>query len=523
MMRKPLVSTLFTCLLATLAACREDDPPPVFVELLGRPVALDDQLLFTDARQQYAYLLDVAAAEPKAETIRIGLPPRAVVTERRREHDEALVLCSGRRADGARDAAPAALVRITTEGQSHVYELGTTPFNAVTQSEDGRYAIVYRTGTTDSRTLDNPNELVVVDLDKLPDAAGAVTRKTPDGLGHTLTRVLVSPTLRIAEQDRRLLVVLSAAEVTLFDLTHLDRRATIVQLDESRQIEPEQVVWSKSNPTLYVRARSSDNIFMFRFEAHDNDALGNDFRPTINPLSGGDGPRDIALFGTGSAERLLVVAEQSSQVLVIDPSSSKTTALALQKPAQRILLFEGVSPSDTRVQTRALLYSEKQQAITFVDPEDLSESPEEKLETIQVSSPVTGLFPLLAEGRVMLLQMQGVTLLNLGERTLTPISASAVLTQEAPLFDSERKRLWVGLSQQPWIGTLDIESGMTDEIRLDAAVHSLVPLLGLGRLAVVHADALGYVTLVDLERPAPEHAISVRGFFSSNIFDRGRR
>ncbi|HEY2735874.1 MAG TPA: hypothetical protein VGI70_17875, partial [Polyangiales bacterium] len=252
------------------------------------PVALDHQLLFVESANQFAYLLDVQDPKPAAQATRIALPAGAVVEQRRLGQgiDEGLVLCAGERGSSDVEAQPSALVAIDDAGKSRKYTLGTTPFDTLTQSDDGRFAVLYRTGQQDDRTLNNPNELVVVDLEKQPSDDGAVTRKTPDGLGHTLSKVVVSPTLHIVDEDRRLLVVLSAAEVTLFDLNHLDRRATIVQLDETREIDPAQVIFGPPNPTMFVRADSSDNVFMFRFEQHDNDAEGNDFRPTINPIGG---------------------------------------------------------------------------------------------------------------------------------------------------------------------------------------------------------------------------------------------
>lgn len=518
---------------ALVSACGDDVPSVGPVSLSGDPVALDQELLFVDATHERAYLLDVSAAKPKAESKRIILPPSAAVSQRRQgSHDEALILCSGQRGDESVDAADSALVKISNQGQLVNYDLGTTPFNRLTQSSDGRYAIVFLGSDVNTqRTLDNPNELVVVDLDAAPTDDGAVTRKTPEGLGHTLTSVLVSDTMTIANEDRRLLVVLSAEEVTLFDLNHLARRATIVQLDESRAINPEQVEFSQTNPTLYVRGQSSDSVYMFRFEQQDTmgDDLRNDFRPTINPLGAGSGPRDIKLFGNGADERLMVVADKSAQVLVIDPSSSKTVSLMLKQPAQHILLFKGNSPTDARMQTRALLYGDNASGVTFFDAEDLSDSPEDQLETVSAPVSANGILPLTEVDevtkddkvtKVMMLQAMGVSVLNLIDRTLTPISASSTLSLKNALFDATNKRLWVAPPSQTRIGSLDLETGMTGEVRLDAAIESVVPMFGMRRLVAIHAGDLGYITLVALDQPDREHAVSVRGFFASDVLDR---
>jgi hypothetical protein len=505
-----------------LACGDQSDAARAAIHTDSLPIALDNQLLFVEGASERAHLLNVEQPKPAAQTTQVKLPAGATVSQRRIAHDEGLILCAGLRGSTMVEAQAAALVAIDNAGKSRTYTLGTTPFNTLTQSDDGRFAVLYRTGQNDDRTLNNPNELVVVDLDKQPADDGAVTRKTPDGLGHTLTRVIVSPALRIAEEDRRLLVVLSAAEVTLFDLNHLTRRATIVQLDETRLINPTQVVFGAPNPTLYVRAQNSDNIFMFRFEKHDtaNDPERNDFRPTINPISGGIGPRDIALFGDASEQRLLVVAEGSSQALVIDPSSSKTVSLKLSAAAQHILLFKASSPTDPQTRNHALLYSDKSNQVTFLDLDGLSDSPEDKLEQLQLADTIASLIPLLDQGEVVLLHARGVTLVSLAERTLTPISASAALS--GALFEPKRERLWVGPTGQPWIGTLDLMTGKTNEILLDAKIQAIVPMFGANRLAVMHSSDVGYVTLVDLDTDTPSRtsAISVRGFFISGSLDR---
>lgn len=519
---RSLQSIIWTGLTCALVAC-SDEPPHAVPSSSQQAIVLDEQVVFVDAAQKQAFLLDLSQERPEAGTGRFVLPPQASAAVRRNgEHNEALILCAGERERESAEAAPAALVVIGGDGESREYVLGTTSFNTLTQSEDGRFAIAYRSGETPGRTLDNPNELVVVDLDRDPDADGAITGKTPAGLAHTLTRVLVSPSMRIAGEDRRLLVLLSAAEVTVFDLGHLERRATIVQLDERRNINPAQVLFSDEQPTLYVRATESDNIFMFRFEPFENTPGGNDFQPVINPLSAGGPPRDMALFGDGSSERLLVVANQ--QALVIDPATSKTQPVQLTATADRILLFEGSSPrsaSDEAAQTRALLYSTTESSLTFFDVEGTGDAPSDNVEVVRAQQPVQALIPLVdGDGKsVVLLQERMVTIVDLQTRTLTPFQTSSTLT--GALFDPLRRKLWVGPTGAPYIQSLDLTTGRTgDELRLDAPISSFLPLFARDRLLVLHREDLGYLTLVDAERPDRENALSLRGYFVNQLFDR---
>ena len=71
---------------------------------------------------------------------------------------------------------------------------------------------------------------------------------------------------------------------------------------------------------------------------------------------------------------------------------------------------------------------------------------------------------------------------------------------------------------------MELATGRTgDELRLDASIRSLLPMFKRDRLLVLHEESLGYVTLVDAERPDREHALSLRGFFVNQLFDRGDR
>jgi hypothetical protein len=172
------------------------------------------------------------------------------------------------------------------------------------------------------------------------------------------------------------------------------------------------------------------------------------------------------------------------------------------------------------MQDRALLYGDNATGVTFFDAEDLGDSPEDKLEVVSTPVPANGILTLQDEGKVMLLQATGVSVLDLIERTLTPISAGSSLGLKDALFDEKHERLWVAPPSQTRIGSLDLETGMTGEVRLDAAIESVVPMFGMGRLVAIHAGDLGYITLLELDQPDREHAVSVRGFFASDVLDR---
>jgi hypothetical protein len=513
---------VFALVLLLTAACGDQsDDVDQAVDVTGDPVALERQLLLIASNARRGFLLDVVNQKPSAATTQVELPVGALRAERRRAHDEGLVICAGRRDSAEERAAPATLTAIESSGKVRNYELGATPFDTLVQSDDGRYAVLYRTQQSAGRTLQNVNELVVVDLDRRPSEDGAVTSKTPEGLAHAFEHALVSPALPIAGETRRLLVLLSAAELTLFDLNHLERRGTIVELAESqgRMPKPTQVLFGTDEPVLYVRGDDADDVFVFRLEARSGDATLNDFRPTLNPLGAGKTPRDMALFGSATDPQLFVVG-RSAEARAIDPRSSKTQVVTLPGPADHIRLFQGASPKDTQVKTRALVYSDASPTLVFVDLDGVRDRPDRSIESLELTQPVTSVIEIDRPNALIMTHAKGVTLVDLEQRTATPIAANGQL--EGALFDAETERLWVATQADTWVGTLHLTSGETGEILLDATVKNLVPFFAAGKLAVLHPSRLGYVTLLDTREPSRDHAVSIRGFFVAGILDRGK-
>ncbi|HKP57134.1 MAG TPA: hypothetical protein VJV78_10450 [Polyangiales bacterium] len=516
------MKSYLACVFVLLSACGDfdgqlDQP----ASLTGPAVALDERLLLISGPARRAFLLDAVRKQPPQRAQQVELPFGALSAQRRLgDHDEALVICAGRR-DSAQEAAePAVLTALQSDGRRRNYELGDTPYDSLVQSDDGRYAVLYRSQERQGRVLQNVNELVVVDLALRPGDDGAVTSKTPEGLGHAFTRALVSPEMVIAGESRRLLLLLSAAEITIFDLAHLDRRGTIVELaaNGGSAPEPRQVLFGADEPAVYVRGDGADDVFVLRLEPRSADPDLNDFRPTINPLGAGIRPRDMALFGPPDAQMLLVVS-RDSQARVIDPRSDTTLPLALPFVAEHVRLFDSTAPGDSEPRTRALLYADQGQTVAFMELTNLASRRERKLETLQLPAEVKSLIEIDRADTLVIAHERSVTMLDLAQRTATPVAADQPLT--SALFDAEHERLWVATRSQPRVGTLDLASGKTRELLLDAEVRDLVPFFAGGRLLVVHPSTLGYVTFVDTEAADRKHASSLRGFLLSDILDRG--
>ena len=523
---------LLTTTLA-IAACGDRQDDINTPRQLMDPLGLESTLVLVDQQEPAALLYDVALEPLPSVATRVPLPHGPMMLVRREGKDEALVLCSGRRADVKHDEEPAALVALGGNGKERTYELGN-PFGALIQSSDGRYAFLLK-GEQSGRLLDNPNEVAIVDLDKGPKDDGAITLRTLRSFGDSPRGVIFSPEMAIAGEVRRLAVVLSDTNVTLLDLDHLDRRETTVQLtsEASASVVPSQIAFNPDAPEIYVRAEGSSDVYVFNLspraegEANEDDEPRNDFRPFIDQLGVAGAPTDMALYTTSDAgNRLLVLSGGAPQTgfqssaTVVDAATSNVTAVALPSPASHALTFTATSPRDQTLRPRALLYSPGGTELLFLDLEDLEERGSRNLEALNLPQPVRELVPMLEEGRVLVLHDdQRVSLVDLAGRTLSPITTSVEL--EDALFDHVRRRLWVGPEGQRFVGWLELDTGDTRETLLDASIEHVVPLLDSGHLVVLHPRRLGHLTVLDADKPTREAARSVRGFLAAGLLDRG--
>jgi hypothetical protein len=502
------------------------------LSLLDTPLALDDQLVLVDTAGHRAFMLGVTGTHPDATPREVPLPRAPSAIFRRNGENEALILCAGQRASSSEDAEPAVLVALTSSGKTRNYTLGN-PFETLIQSEDGHYAILLKSGGA-ARLLENPNEVAILDLTKDPakDKAGAIKLRTLRSFGDSPLAVVFSPNMTILGTERRLAVVLSAANVTLIDLSHLDRQETTVQLSAAggQPVAPTQVVFNGQNAEIYVRGAGSSDVFVFTLTERPGGIQSpgekephNDFRPSIDQLGVGGRPSDMALYGSDANARLLVLASDTQRAALVDVATSQVTNVQLPTAATQVLLFEAASPRDDQPAERALLYEPNASSLTFLDLADLEQRGTRNLEQVSLDRPIAKLIPILQEHQVLIIHDSGgVSLVDLVGRTVSPIKTPPNVKLQDALFDEQRHKLWVGPSGQPFVGLLDLQTGDTPEVLLDSDVQALVPLFSRGKVVAVHQSAIGYLTVLDAASPKRETAKSVRGFLVAGLLDRGQ-
>lgn len=515
-----------------LAAPGCPDRDPLFdapITTLG-PIAAGQSLTWIDTSTATARVLDVSTSELSVREVSVGIDPVRAVA--RNGASELMVLSRGSRGEPGVAPSPGTLTLIPSAGAARTYTVGS-PFNAVSQTDDGRFAIAHYLPTaTSGRLLFNPNEIAIVDLNAPPSNTNP-TLRTVRSFGGVPNAVVFSPTMPINGTARRLAVVLSDAYVTLIDLTNPTRSEITVRLtlpEDSRAIRPTQLLFDPEQSTVYVRAAASNDVYALRLVTVTPDGpTGNDFRPSINQLAAGRAPSDMALIGAPSDRKLLVVSPGSSDARVIDARANSTVTVPLDAAANRILLFAATSPRDPTAQPRALLYAVDgiSSAVSFLELTDLDARRGQNVETVQLTRAVQRALALPERGAVMLDHASTSTggqlsLLDLSRRTVSPIFAEVPL--EGATFDSDRSKLWVAPRSTARVGYINLANFSPGEVRLDEPVTDVIPLPGstaaTGHVVAVHPSLGGSLTVLDAADPRRETAHSLRGYLLGSLLDR---
>jgi hypothetical protein len=507
--------------------------------VLVAPIGLEDHVAFLDSNRAEARLIDVSGSGASRTPTVVPIVRNTTHVELRNGHsDQLLALCAGQRdIEGASPEQPG-LVLLDASGKTKTYRYDSA-FDRIVQSEDGKFAFLFFDPTTSGGDiLKNPNEVAVIDLEA---EETKPTLKTLRSLGESPRAIAFSDRpIPIGGTERNLAVVLSNRAVAVVDLAHLDRSEFTVELAKpgASGVSAAQVLFSteEEKPKIYVRAEGTDDVFVVSIESEStsvppNGAVSqghNDFALSLNQFSTGAGarPGDIALFSDGGKVRLLVTGPGNRTAVVVDADTGNTTSVTLPGAASRIHLFTGPKPSDPTPASRALLYSPGSQAVVFLDLEGFGSTTNRGGNADLLTLPVS--YAELAElndDTVMFLnQSAGLSMLKLGDRTLSPITGPS-LADAVP--DLDVNKIWLAPSG-PRLGYLDLPNFHPNEVRLDAPIEHLVRVpprsKGRPKVVVTHPSSIGSMTVLDADDPADLGlAFRVEDFLLEGVLNGGRR
>jgi hypothetical protein len=504
-----------------LAGCGDRDATPTLGPV--QVTSIEDNLVFIDQGRGAALLVDVSGTKAPAAPKVVPLLPSPGHYERRLGHDDQLlVLAQGHQDDGDAPFAQPGLVVLGKDGKTESFRYDSA-FDQISQSDDGAYAIVSfspNASAAASSLLFNPNEIAVLNLE----TGDAPAVRTLRSFGGSPNSIAFSPEMTVGSSaPRRLAVVLFDAVLSIIDLSHLERAEYTVELSHRGvgSLELAQVLFSQTEPKLYLRAQGSNDVYVISLSETAPDATHeNDFVPVLNQLGAGTAPSDLALFDEAGSPRLLVAAPGSTSAVVVEPNGSTVTDVPLPRAANRILRFQGPAPFDDKSAERALLYGGDATSVTFLDLADIEERVTRNVELLTVSEPFTTAEQIDDETVMLVHQTTGLSLLDLAGRTVAEIAGPNL---QGAVRDPNVRKLWLQPLGQPRLGYLDLDQGFhPNEVRVDAPITGIVtvPTKTAPKIVVTHASATGWITVLDANDPGnASSAYSMRGFYLTGPYD----
>jgi hypothetical protein len=517
---------------ALLAAAGCGDRPDVYDAPIDRPVqsfGLVDRVAVVDASARRVALL-----VPDGQGLRRAFAPigkNAVLADVSPDQRRLFVLAAGdvprRRTENERpsltviEAGAVGVRRIALE----------SPHSGLSIDPKGRYVALFAAPATQpgqASFVENPNEIVIVDLDAPLDQA--VTPRTLRSFGGRPQRVTFSDTLLLPGGSRRLLVVETDQDVHLLDLDNVHAappRAEITMRLTSgasaRAVTPAAVVVDDGDPArsddarIAVRAANDSSVYLFTLVAappnqtpsEPGTAL-NDFFPEPNQTDVGGVPGDIQFVRTDAGLRLAAVVPSARKAVLVDPATSITVDVALAEPYSRMSLITSVVGGASGADTALLYGPGGSRGVAFWSLGKTLDRSYRTVELVSLPTPidrVRDVPPPRPELKVLEGQgAGGFFVLNLASRTAAPLTTPAQPTLHvAP----DGQRLWAFQRGTSQLAAVTLDDLHPVPLPLDRPIESVYDVArpGGGR-ALVAIDARGGIGATVLDALAPDTATS---------------
>ncbi len=414
------------------------------------------------------------------------------------------------------------------------------PLSGMTLDPLGRYVALHAstTSTTTAASasrpfVENPNEVVIVDLTASGDAALPVSR-TLRSFGGRPQRFTFTPVLALPGGPRRLLVVETSEDVSLVDLDHLHdataRPEITVRLGSgstSKVLKPSGLVIDDGDPArtddarIAIRSSADSSVVTLTLGPAAAPVAGttpppnpNDFSPVVNLVDVGGVATDLAFVRTDGGLRIAAIVPSAASAMLIEPDTGLTQKVALPAAYQSVSLITQ-SLTTTPGADVALLYggSASSQGVAFWSLGKTAGQPYRAVEVIGVGGDVESVIdvpPPRPELKILKLRATTTTtpsfaVLNLRDRTAAPLLASASSSTVDLVVSPDGERAWAyqrGATNLASIALADIHpTPIVVERGVDAVYDVAAEAGGDRALVAVHLKGSGGLTVFDAKKP----------------------
>jgi hypothetical protein len=376
-----------------------------------------------------------------------------------------------------------------------------------------RFAIVHATAA-DSAFVQNPNELIVVDLSAPPSATNPMPF-TLRSFGGAPERIDFTPTLGLPGGQQRLLVVQTDRDVALIDLDDLSAPDVTVDLTESAEtLHPLGFAVTDGDPTddtdarIAIRLEGDANVVILDLlPPSPGDPPNVSYRPTPNIVAVGGVPSDIAFVRTDGGLRLAALVPTQQSLALVDPSTGVTTNVALMDAYDHIALVTDAVGGTEHGSDVALLWSENTSSIAFVALGTTVGKPYKSLDVLPLDISVSAVLDVPAPNSTLKVLVssdgQQFYVLDLGARTASPlVSSESGLTVS---LSPDGGRAWALVPGSPNLAAIDMQKLHPQNLILTEPIQAVFDIerRDTGRaLLAVHALGGTGITVLDGAYPS---------------------
>jgi hypothetical protein len=527
-MSRTKLALLVLTFAGAVAATACGDRPEVYdapVDTQIQAFGLEDRVAVLDRPAHRAALL---TPRPGQEIEKVFLPvgKGAVRAEVSPDRKRLFVLSAGD-VPRRRDKNERPSLTVIEGGAARRYAL-ESPHSGFAIDPEGRYVALFADpGHTQTAFVENPNEIVIVDL--TAPAADAVTPRTIRSFGGRPQRVTFTKPLSLPGGPRRLLVVETDQDVHLLDLDNVratPRRPEItVRLtsgSSATALKPAAIVVDDGEPErnddarIGIRVENAPSVFTLTLvastdtQADEPGMVPNDFRPELNLTDVGGIPGDIAFVRTDLGLRVAAVVPQTRQVVLFDPTTSITQPVAVEEPYSKIALITDVVPGAAGTDTALLYGSNGSRGVAFLSLGRAVDKAFRSVEIVSLPTAITNVRD-VPPPRPELKILEGpgggaFYVLNLASRTAAPLSA---LGTPAIHVAPDGQRLWAFAPGTGQLSQITLQDLHPIPLPLDRPIHAVFDVArGDGGRSLVALDGRGAVGVTVLDALAPDTTAS---------------
>jgi hypothetical protein len=496
------------------------DRPPAWSEpaSLDQTFGLTGGVAIVDAPADRVVLLIPGAGQSlRIEPVAVGRHILTVMPSP--QGNKLFVLSAGHRAkigDNEADEKPSlSVIEPGAAALVRRYELAalTDPLAglAVDPIEE-RWAVMYAATGPNQAFVQNPNELVFLDLTQPPESA-TLTEHTLHSFGGRPVRLTFTPTLALPAGARRLLIVESNQDLSILDLAadlgdpRNEITVPLTSGGDNRQLTPAAVTVDDGDPArdddarIGVRLKNDPSVVTLTL-GPDPGATG--FRPTVNLTDVGGVPSDIAFVRTDGGLRLAALVPTRSAAVLVDPVTSLTTEIALPARYQSLSLVTDVAGGGPGAAVDvALLWNGGTAAtdgVAFWELGQTAGQPYRSIETVGVAAAIADVLPVPRQPTLRVLRTASASefyVLDLQTRTAAPLvtSTAAIALSMSPIGD----RVWTFTPGGTSVAATGIMDTHPRSLLIERPVRQVFEVDGAdGSFAMIlHGGGGGGVTIYD--------------------------